>query len=194
MKERIGILLSHVGTCLRLVVITMGVCCLIYPLVILAVGQSVTPYTANGWLLKNGLNNTIGSEIIGQEFHSPRYFWPRPSAVDYNAAMSGGSNLSPASPLLTKRAEAIIRGFGASVHNPIPPDLVTASGSGLDPDISLRAAEFQVKRVAAARHLPEAVVEKLVRQQTFTPGGLLTLTSLVNVLDLNRSLDRVGGK
>ena len=191
MKDITNTLLSHIGTCLRLVIGTMGICCLVYPLIILLIGQVATPFTANGWLLKNNHNRIIGSQIIAQKFVSPKYFQPRPSAVDYDAAMSGGSNLSPANPLLTQRAEAIIKRSNASVQKPVPPDLLTTSGSGLDPDISLGAADFQAKKVATARNLPVSAVADLVRRHAFLPGGFLTQTPIVNVLVLNRSLDQI---
>ncbi len=174
----------------RIMLVTLAICGLGYPLLILAIGQSVTPFTANGSLLRDPAGQVVGSAALAQGFSRPEYFWPRPSAVDYNAAAAGGSNLSPTNPALHARAQELIGRLNTSPAMPVPADLVTASGSGLDPDITLSAASCQVRRVAAARGLPEATVAALVERHARRPGGWLTPEPLVNVLLLNLALDR----
>jgi K+-transporting ATPase ATPase C chain len=110
--------------------------------------------------------------------------------VDYNAAGAGGSNKSPTSSDLTDRAREIAAQHGATAANPLPPELAAASGGGLDPHISERAARYQVARVAAARGVPAADVEAVLAARVFAPGGALTPDRLVNVLELNLALDR----
>ena len=102
--EKTGFI-SQTGTSIRIVFVTMVVCCLFYPLVILGLGQTLAPYSANGSLVRNDQGEIVGSELIAQGFSRPEYFWPRPSAVDYNAAAAGGSNLSPTNPELRDRAK-----------------------------------------------------------------------------------------
>jgi K+-transporting ATPase ATPase C chain len=133
----------------------------------------------------------VGSSLVAQKFTQPRYFWPRPSAVDYSAAAAGGSNKSPTSPDLTKRAEEIVAQYGATAKNPLPPELAAASGAGLDPHISARAALYQAARVAEARGLSLSKVEALIKDHAFSPGGFLAPDLLVNVLELNIALDNV---
>jgi K+-transporting ATPase ATPase C chain len=133
----------------------------------------------------------VGSSLIAQKFTDARYFWPRPSAADYNASAAAGSNKSPTSPDLTKRAEEIIPQYGATADNPLPPELAAASGAGLDPHISEHAALYQAKRVAEKRGLALAEVETIIRQHGFAPGGFLTPDRLVNVLELNLALDKM---
>ncbi len=175
---------------LRLIVATMLICVAGYAAVIGAIAQN-TPTTAQGSLITATDGKIIGSRLIAQKFTKPEYFWPRPSAVDYNAAAAAGSNKSPTSPDLTKRAEEIISLYGASVENPLPPELAAASGAGLDPHISEHAALYQAKRVAEARGLPQPEVETIIRQHVFAPGGFLTPDRLVNVLELNLALDEL---
>jgi K+-transporting ATPase ATPase C chain len=175
----------------RIVLVTMAVCCILYTLVILGIGQALRPYTASGSLIRNQQGATIGSELIAQKFSRPEYFWPRPSAVDYNAAASGGSNLSPTSPELRSRANTIITRTGAANGEKLPADLVTASGSGLDPHITLSAAEYQARRVASARGLSVNSVRKLLQEYAGRPGGAFSRDSLVNVLHVNMALDRL---
>jgi K+-transporting ATPase ATPase C chain len=167
---------------------------LAYPLAMTGLAQAVFPYEANGSLLARG-GRVVGSEIIGQPFDDPRYFWGRPSATDpfpYNAAASAGSNLGPTNPALEEAVKArvvALRAADPGNTQPIPVDLVTASGSGLDPHISVAAALYQVPRVARARGLSQEQVRALVGQ--FTEGrqyGLLG-EPRVNVLKLNLALD-----
>jgi potassium-transporting ATPase KdpC subunit len=176
---------------LRLVIVTMAVCVSGYATVIWSIGQVLTPSTAQGSLITTADGTVIGSRLIAQKFTEPRYFWPRPSAVDYNAAAPGGSNKSPTSTDLTKRAEEIIPHYSAMAANPLPPELAAASGSGLDPNISVNAAMYQAKRVAEARGLSLSQVETIIEENEFAPGGFLTPNRLVNVLELNLALDRL---
>ncbi len=176
----------------RIVLATMTACCLLYGLVILGFGQAAAPGRANGSLVYNEKGEIAGSALIAQKFTRPEYFWPRPSAVDYDASSAGGSNLSPANPELRAKAQALIAKLGATAENRVPADLVTASGSGLDPHITLSAAKYQAGRVAAARGLPPASVTGLLEKCAERPGGALTPEPVVNVLDVNRNLDRLG--
>jgi K+-transporting ATPase ATPase C chain len=181
---------SQLVACARIVLTTLMICSLVYPLLILVIGQTLTPFTANGSLLHAQDGRIVGSATLAQAFSRPEYFWPRPSAVDYNAAAAGGSNLPPASPALRAEAEAMLGRLGGNAAAPVPADLVTASGSGLDPHITLAAARFQVPRVAAARGRTEAAVTALVARHARRCGGFFTPEPLVNVLRLNIALDR----
>jgi K+-transporting ATPase ATPase C chain len=175
---------------LRVAAATMAICMAGYTALILGFAQVVTPATANGSLVTNEDGEIIGSRLIAQAFTSLEYFWPRPSAVDYDAAGAGGSNLSPANPELTERAEALIAAHGgATVERPIPADLVTASGAGLDPHVSLEGALFQAERVAAARGVEVAAVASIIRDMAYAPGAFFTDGRIVNVLELNLALD-----
>jgi K+-transporting ATPase ATPase C chain len=182
--------IAQLAACGRIVLATLAICSLGYPLLILAVGQTLTPFTANGSLVHDAAGRIVGSAALAQGFSRPEYFWPRPSAVDYNAAAAGGSNLSPTNPALRAQVAARLDRLGAAAAAPAPLDLSTASGSGLDPDITLAAARFQVGRVAAARGLAPAAVAALVERHARRPGGLLTSEPLLNVLLLNLALDR----
>jgi potassium-transporting ATPase KdpC subunit len=175
----------------RVVLTTMTFCCLLYGLIILAFGQFVVPDRADGSLVRNGKGEIVGSELIAQAFTRPEYFWPRPSVVDFNASAAGGSNLSPTNPELRQRAEVLLERMTAAIGNPLPADLVTASGSGLDPHITLRGALYQAKRVASARGLSPGAVEKRIERHAI-PGGGFMEEPLVNVLLLNRDLDGEG--
>jgi K+-transporting ATPase ATPase C chain len=176
---------------IRVIAATLLVCCAGYGLVILAVAQAITPAVAEGQLVRNSQGDVIGSLQVAQAFSSPRYFWPRPSAVDYNAAAAGGSNLSPTNPKLAKRAKETIAHYTATADHPLPPDLAAASGSGLDPHISLAAAKYQIPRIAAARGVAPSQIEALVDHLAFRPGGILTPDRVVNVLQLNLELNNM---
>jgi K+-transporting ATPase ATPase C chain len=168
----------------------------IYPLAVTLIAQVLFPRQANGSLMViNG--NVIGSELIGQPFDDPKYFWGRPSATgpwSYNAAASAGSNLGPTNPELVELVQARVE----ALHNadplnslPIPIDLVTASASGLDPHISLAAALYQVSRVARIRGLSEYQITELVWQYAERPQWGVLGEPRVSVLELNLALDGV---
>ena len=168
----------------------MGICVAGYTALILAFAQAVTPGTANASLVTDADGTVIGSRLIAQDFTSPGYVWPRPSAVDYDAAGAGGSNLSPANPALVERAEALIAAHGGATEDePIPADLVAASGAGLDPHISLEGALFQAGRVAGARGVDREDVVAIIEQLAYRPGAFLTDSRIINVLELNMALD-----
>jgi K+-transporting ATPase ATPase C chain len=174
----------------------------LYPLMVTAVAQLAFPRLANGSLVEED-GRTVGSALIGQSFDDPGYFWGRLSATGtfaYNAfnaenlTASSGSNYGPLNPALLEMVQARVDALQTADPGntaPIPVDLVTASGSGLDPHISLAAAEYQISRVAAARGLAEAVVRELVVE--FTDGRQFGFLGepRVNVLQLNLALDRI---
>jgi K+-transporting ATPase ATPase C chain len=178
---------------LRVAVATLLVCVGAYTLAILGVARLVTPDTAEGSLIQRTDGTLVGSRLIAQKFEQPRYFWPRPSAPDYNASGAAGSNKSPTSSALTERASALVERYGATPDNPLPAELAAASGGGLDPHISERAALYQAERVAQARGVERGGVVALVEQHAFSPGGPLTAERVVNVLELNLALDASTG-
>ena len=169
----------------------------IYPAIVTGLAQAFFPHQANGSMIERG-GVAVGSELIGQNFSGPGYFWGRPSAAGTfpnNGMASGGSNLGPTNPALKQAAEEranALREAGGGSQRAIPIDLLTASGSGLDPHISPAAADYQVVRVAQARGLDVEQVRGLVRANTEAPqwGGLGE--ARVNVLKLNLALDEVG--
>jgi len=181
------------GVALALFTLITGV---FYPLVVAGIAQIAFPHQANGSLMvQNG--QTIGSELIGQPFDDPRYFWGRPSATSpfpYNGAASSGSNLGPDNPALLEAVKARIEALKAADPEnplPVPVDLVTASGSGLDPNISVSAALYQVSRVARARGLSEQALRDLVNQYTDARQFGILGEPRVKVLELNLALDRL---
>ncbi len=168
----------------------------IYPLVVMGIAQIAFPHQANGSLITTKDGIAIGSELIGQQFDDPSYFWGRPSAAReaYNAAASSGSNYGPMNPALLDMVQARIDALKAADPNntlPIPVDLVTASGSGLDPHISVASALYQVHRVATARGLDEAEVVALVNRYTEGRQFGIFGEPRVNVLLLNLALDGI---
>jgi len=169
---------------------------IIYPLVVTAIAQVIFPRKANGQLISRD-GRLIGSSLIGQPFRGPSYFHPRPSAAGtgYDAANSAGTNLAPTNKTLITRVQqdaATLQAENPGV--PVPIDLVTTSASGLDPHISIAAAEFQVPRVARARGISQAQLEQLIAAHTeFRQFGFLG-EPRVNVLELNLDLDRQSAK
>jgi len=175
----------------KLTLLMIILCAVLYPLLIAGIGKAVPGGGKGETLSVNG--KVVGYERVGQKFTDDKYFWGRPSAVDYNGAGSAGSNKGPSNPDYLQIVKNRIDTFLA--HNPgikkeeIPADLVTASGSGLDPHISPASAYVQVKRIATVRGLSEARVKKLVDEQVEKPG--LGGPSVVHVLKLNIALDQL---
>jgi potassium-transporting ATPase KdpC subunit len=165
----------------------------LYPFTVTGISQVIIPHQANGSLIIVG-GETYGSALIGQQFDEPKYFWGRPSAAGYDAAASSGSNLGPANPALLARIQARIKALKAADPGntlPIPVDLVTASASGLDPDISVAAALYQVHRVAQARGLSDKAVKVTVDKYTQGRQFGILGEPRVNVLLLNLALDGI---
>lgn len=185
------IILRRSIVCLLSMIIITGI---IYPLFVTLIGNCIFPRQSQGSLIiKNG--KILGSELIGQSFQSPKYFWSRPSAtnpVSYNAAASGGSNLGPTNPALIESVEkhiAQLKTADPQNQLPIPADLVTSSGSGLEIYISPQAAQYQISRVARIRRLTSQQVEQLIAEHTqYRQWGFLG-EPRVNVLTLNLALD-----
>jgi len=166
----------------------------VYPLLVTGVAQQLFPQQANGSILRVD-GRAVGSRLIGQQFSAPGYFWGRLSATGpdpYNAGASSGSNLGPLNSALRDAAAtriAALRAADPGNGAPVPVDLVTASGSGLDPEISVAAARYQIGRVARARQLPPERLAQLVDQHAVYPRLGLLGEPRVNVLELNLALD-----
>jgi len=167
----------------------------IYPLVVTVLAQAIFPEKANGSLLTDGKGKIIGSELIGQQFSEARYFWGRPSATSpnaYNAAASSGSNLGTNNPALVDAVKTRIEALKAADpenKTPVPVDLITASGSGLDPHISIAAVNYQLSRVAKARHVSQEKLRALIDENTESRQLGFLGEPRVNVLKLNLALD-----
>lgn len=165
-----------------------------YHLLIWGIGQAAFPSQAEGSLIRRADGTVVGSSLIAQAFTQPGYFHPRPSAVDYNAASTGGSNLGPSNPdqgkAVKERLHAVIAAEGVSA-SAVPSEMVTASGGGLDPHIPPAAAELQLPRVARARGLSEDRVRALVRTHTEPPFLGILGRERVNVLELNLAMDAI---
>lgn len=175
---------------LKLTLVLLVICAVLFPLLVALIGKAAPGAGKGKTIAVNG--KVVGYENVGQKFTDDKYFWGRPSAADYNAAGSAGSNKGPSNPDYLKIVQDRIDSF--LVHNPgvkkeeIPADLVTASGSGLDPHISPAAAYVQVKRIAAARRLDETKLTALVNQHI---EKTILGPSVVNVLKLNIGLDEL---
>ena len=189
-------MLSEIKPAIMITLILTVICGLIYPFAITGIAQVVFPRQANGSLtMMNG--QAIGSDLIGQNFASPKYFHPRPSAAGdkgYDGMASGGSNLAPTNPALDKRlaeSAAAFRKENPGYTGSIPADAITASGSGLDPHISVRNAELQMARVAKARGLSADKVRTLIEQNTDRADLGFLGEPGVRVLQLNLALDHL---
>jgi len=188
--------LRTAGVAVRAMLVFTAVLGVGYMLLITAIGQVALPFPANGSLVRSADGTVVGSELLGQSFQDadgqalPQYFQSRPSAASYDAAASTGSNLGPENPDLIASIQDGRAAFEAlNGDGSVPADAVTASGSGLDPDISVENAERQVARVAEARGIPASEVSALVAQHTL-PRDLGYLGDpRVNVFELNRALD-----
>jgi K+-transporting ATPase ATPase C chain len=185
---------AHIRPALVLLIVLSVVIGLVYPALVTGIAQVVFPRQANGSLIVHD-GKVLGSSLIGQPFDDPRYFWGRPSATSpfpYNAAASSGSNQGPTNPALYDAVKGRIEALRAADPGntaPVPVDLVTASGSGLDPHISPAAALYQVGRVARARNLEESAVRQLVERHTESRQLGFLGEPRVNVLTLNLALD-----
>ncbi len=187
---------TQIKTALLLLFILTLMTGVLYPLAVTGIAQIIFPGKANGSLIfQNG--QSVGSRLIGQPFDDPKYFWGRPSATGpfpYNAAASSGSNLGPTNDALLKAVQdrvAALKAAGPDNATSVPADLVTASGSGLDPHISPAAAEYQVGRVAHARGVDEQIIRRLFAQHIEVRQFGLLGEPRVNVLQLNLALDNL---
>ena len=196
MKNLSGPSNSILRPAITLLIVMTVITGIAYPLVVTGVAKVLFPGQAAGSLIvKDG--KPVGSRLIGQPFSDPRYFWSRPSATSpqpYNGLDSGGSNLGPLNPALTdavKARIAALRAADPTNHAPIPVDLVTASGSGLDPDLSLAGAYYQADRIARLRHLSPERVRALIAAHTQGPWLGVIGEPHVNVLELNLALDNM---
>ncbi len=164
-----------------------------YNVVVWGIGRTLFPAQAEGSLLRRADGTVIGSRLIAQKFTRPEYFRPRPSAVDYNAASTGGSNYGPSNPdqlkAVRERLDASVAEDGVPAGQ-VPSEMVTASGAGMDPHIQPSAADIQASRVAKARGVPVEKVRELIRAHTEPPTFGLLGRARVNVLELNLALDQ----
>lgn len=186
---------SHIRGAVASTLVLAVVCCGLYPLIVFGISQVLFRDKANGSLITGADGSVRGSKLLGQAFSDAKYFHSRPSAAGYgyDATSSGGSNLGPTSQKLKDAIQNRITAYrtenGLSETDPVPADAVTASGSGLDPEISLQNAELQVARVAKARGLSEEKVRELIRQNTDGRDLGLFGDPGINVLELNIALD-----
>lgn len=178
---------------IRLTLVLLVLLCVIYPISIALAGKFSTGNGGGEKITKNG--KVVGYALLGQSFNKPEYFWGRPSAVNYNAAGSGGSNKGPSNTDYLKevsnRIDTLLKYNPNIKKSDIPADMVTSSGSGLDPDISAQGAMIQIKRIAAYRKIDEKKVAELVVQHTKQPLLGLFGPTTVNVLKLNLALDQL---
>ncbi|ADB36138.1 K(+)-transporting ATPase subunit C [Spirosoma linguale] len=184
---------NHISPAIRLTLVLLVILAIIYPLVIAGVARLAPGQGKGETITVNG--KVVGYALVGQKFTADRYFNSRPSAVEYKADGSGGSNKGPSNPDYLKTVQTRIDTF--LVHNPgvnkadIPAELVTASGSGLDPDLSPAAAKLQIARIASVRNIPAEQLNQLVNEHTKGPLLGLLGPSTVNVLRLNVALDEL---
>ena len=180
----------------RLTLVLLVLLCVIYPISIALTGKFSKGNGGGEKITKNG--KVVGYALLGQSFTKPEYFWGRPSAVNYNAAGSGGSNKGPSNPAylkeLSNRIDTLLKYNPTIKKGDIPADMVTASGSGLDPNISEQGAIIQIKRIATYRKIDERKVAELVVTNTQKPLLGLFGPTTVNVLKLNLALDELGNR
>lgn len=181
--------MQNILTAIKLAFLTLLGCSVIYPLAVLATARVLSAEKAEGSLVRDGSGRVLGSRLIAQRFRSPRYLWPRPSAVNYNAEAAGGSNLAPASPVLAERAKQTLAEYAMPDGVCLPADLVAASGSGLDPHISEQGAMSQAIRIARARATSQEAIQKIIAANAFTPDWTNRDRRIVNVLEVNLCLD-----
>lgn len=177
-----------------LTVIALGLCGFVYSAAATGLGQVLFPDQANGSMIIEN-DQVLGSSLVAQPFVQAQYFHPRPSASKYDPMAMAGSNMARTNPELNKIVDERLIHIAAQEQvekSRIPADLVTASGSGIDPEISVQSAMIQVKRIANERHLSEPLVTKLVQEYTIQPSFGLFGKARVNVLELNLALDRIG--
>lgn len=179
---------------IKLTAVFTVILCVLYPLFISFAAKLSKGEGSGEKVVLNG--KVVGYKLIGQSFTKPQYFWGRPSAVGYNAAGSGGSNKGPSNADYLKevsnRVDTLLKYHPGLQKNEIPAEMVTASGSGLDPNISVNGAKLQAKRIAAYRHLPLSKVLKLIETHTEKPLLGMFGPEKVNVLALNVALDEIG--
>ena len=191
---------SHIRGAVAATFVIAVVCCGLYPLIVFGISQLLFRDQANGTLIIGGDGTIRGSKLLGQAFSDPKYFHPRPSAAGngYDAANSGASNLGPTSLKLNDAIKDRIAAYraenGLKETEPVPADAVTASGSGLDPHISLRNAELQAARVTKARGLSDEKISELIRQNNDGRDLGTFGEPRVNVLRLNLALDSLGAQ
>ncbi len=182
-------MIREIKTALLACSVTFVLCAAAYPVAVWGLAHLAFPHQAEGSPISDREGIVIGSDLVAQPFASDRYFHPRPSAVDYKADATGGSNLGPKNPDLRKKIAERAEAVKASREKPAPVDLVMASGSGLDPHISLEAAEYQLGRVAAARGLTEDRLRAQMAAHIERSGAIVGAPPRVNVLRLNLALD-----
>lgn len=187
---------AHVRANLMLLALTLSVGAVLYPLAVLAVGRGLFPTAASGSLVEGPDGEPVGSRLVAQKFEGERFFWPRPSAANYDASASAGSNLAASNPKLRERVEEALK---SRAERPVAADAVTASGSGLDPHVTLANARGQTGRVVRAwakqtgadEGRVRAAVEEILPERQFRPlGGAVGGEPLVNVLEVNLDLAR----
>jgi K+-transporting ATPase ATPase C chain len=189
---------KNLTTAVLMTIATTVLLGILYPLLVTGIAQLIFPKQANGQLIRGKDGVVVGSRLIGQPFSGPGYFHSRPSAAGtagYDATASGGSNLGPTNAQLVARVNGDVAKLQTeNPGTPVPVDLVTTSGSGLDPDITPAAAEFQIRRVASERKIPEAEVARLVVQNSENRQWGFLGEPRVHVLELNIALDARYGR
>ncbi|MCU0721595.1 MAG: potassium-transporting ATPase subunit C [Pirellula sp.] len=175
---------------IRLTVLTVFACVVCYTILIIASAEIISPEGRKGSLIVDGEGRVRGSQLIAQGFSRPEYLWPRPSAVDYNATGASGSNLSPTNPKIRERAHGILDQYSLENGISLPAELATASGSGLDPHITLDAALIQLPRIATNRRIDLSKIQDLLRGfMNHNTRSMFHSGDLVNVLEFNLMLD-----